>query len=120
MRTTTREREAQGVVNWTDEKRWWRLYVARYLKDFEPKNVRTIDVEKVLNDGFKKGLSRESLKKVRSECLRIFNYAERADLVVKNPAKQAKLPRIDDDPRERAQLTPQEFLKYVSHPDTLN
>jgi integrase len=124
-----KEREEFRVISWEDERRWYQRFCAKHIGAYVPRDVNTADIERILiaalKQGTKKGdqhreLSLESLKKVRAVLYRIFDRADRQDLITKNPVKRARLPQLVEDSRERAQLTDEEFLQYARWPSTLN
>lgn len=122
-------REAARVISWRDEHRWWKRFCSKHIGAYEPKDVTTAQIETLLIQALRQGtkkkgdehreLSLESLKKVRAVLFRIFDHAERSDLIVKNPVKRARLPHLVDHQRERAQLSNEEFVRYATWPSTL-
>ncbi len=112
-------RKESGVKNARGEKRWFELHIEATLGSYQPKSVSTDDVERLLLDCKKKGLSKESTKKVRAEISRLWNHCIKCNAATVNVGELADMPRMKDDPRPRQQLTNEEFLTYLNWPDEL-
>ena len=115
------KRKEQGVKSWRDERGRWDQAIRQYLGDFQPKNVRTADVDRVLIEAKKAAYSEESTRKIWQECFRLLKEARKQGLVAENvaDAELVTFPRFAKDHRKRQQPTDAEFLKYVAHPDAL-
>lgn len=116
------KRQANGVKSWKDERRHWDLSIKSILGNFEPKNVTTSDIERVLLAAKQNGYSKETIKKIWLECFRLMKEARKAGHCPTNVADRelVEMPRGKVDERKRQQPTDEEFWVYLDHPDTFD
>jgi hypothetical protein len=82
------KRGEQGVKTWKDERGRWDRAIKDHLGDFEPKNVRSADFDRVLIEAKKPGYGEESTRKIWQECFRLFKEARKQGLTSENVAEK--------------------------------
>lgn len=109
-------RESLGVKTWRDEKRWFERYIKPHIGGRALEEVESTEITDLLLAAVKAGRPRESVKKIRVECARLFRTARKSKLIVASPVDDADIPKMKERKRTRTLLTDAEFVQYVLHP----
>jgi len=108
--------EVRDVVN--DPIRF-RKHVAPHIGKLAVTDVGSSHIREVLNAGKEEGKSRKSLVHLRRVMNLIFALLWQDEVISENPVARVKVPNVATDKRERAVLTDEELVRYLSwqHPE---
>lgn len=65
------------------------------------REMRTKHMQDIINDAYGAGLSKSSLQKIRTLCAQLFEYALEHDIAPKDYSQFIKLPKFENDEKER-------------------
>lgn len=113
-RTWIKTRYDRKLTSAATEESILKLHVTPALGRKRLCDVRPADIAALLDAAVAKGLKSGSLTQIRATVNRVFAHAWRLEIVQSNPVSRVPTPHLNEYQKERAILTDEELIQYVT------